>query len=222
VRNAPPEIQIATILSVPFEENTYVAHLEGRDDCLVVDPGLEPQKIVAHLESKGLRPAAILNTHGHSDHIGGNATLKQRWPDCPIVIGSVEAAKLTDPTLNLSAMFGAGIVSPPADVTLEDGERYSAGGLDLRALLIPGHSSGHLVYLYEGGRQPLVFVGDVIFAGGIGRTDFPDGSMPQLTEGIRTKLFTLPEQTVLLPGHGPPTTVAEEKQTNPFVRLGIP
>ena len=214
-----PEIRIATILSIPFEENTYVAHLEGRDDCLVVDPGLEPEKTVAHLESNGLHPAAILNTHGHSDHIGGNAVLKQRWPDCPIVIGSVEAAKLTDPALNLSVMFGARLVSPAADVTLEDGQTYSAGGMDLRALLIPGHSSGHMAYLYEGGQQPLVFVGDVIFAGGIGRTDFPDGSMRQLTEGIRTKLFTLPEETMLLPGHGPPTTVAEEKRTNPFVRL---
>lgn len=216
-----PEIELTTILSTPFEENAYIARLEGRRDCLAVDPGLEPEKIQKHLETEQLTPAAILNTHGHGDHIGGNAALKTRWPDCPLVIGSAEAAKLTDAQLNLSAPFGMAVVSPPADQTVDDGQLYSAAGFDLRVRLIPGHSAGHVIYLWEDHDPPIVFVGDVIFAGSIGRTDFPDGDFRQLEAGIHARLFTLPDDTVLLPGHGPPTTVGQEKRTNPFVGLRL-
>ena len=215
----PPEMHLTTIVSIPFEENTYVAHLEGRDDCLVVDPGLEPEKILGHLDRHGLVPAAILNTHGHSDHIAGNAALKRRWSDCPLVIGEGDAAKLTDPALNLSAAFGMPVTSPPADVTVRDGDTYAAAGFELEVFEIPGHSLGHVVYLCHDHRPPVAFVGDVVFSGSIGRTDFPDGDFRQLAEGIHAKLFTLPEETMLLSGHGPPTTVGREKRTNPFVGL---
>ena len=141
------------------------------------------------------------------------------WPDCKIVIGTIEAAKLTDADLNLSRSFGMHMVSPPADVTLDDGETYTAAGLTLRALLIPGHSSGHMVYVIEDRDPPVVMVGDVIFAGSIGRTDFPDGDFAQLRSGIHEKLFTMPDDTRLFPGHGPATTVEREKRTNPFVGL---
>jgi glyoxylase-like metal-dependent hydrolase (beta-lactamase superfamily II) len=214
-----PQIEIAVIVSHMFQQNTYVSRLRERQDCLVIDPGLEPGKILAHLDEHGLAPAAILNTHGHSDHIGGNAALKERWADCPLVIGAGEADKLTDATLNLSAAFGVPIVSPPADVTVTDGGTYSAAGVDLVVREIPGHSSGHVVYLWMEHDPPIAFVGDVIFAGSIGRTDFPDGDFRQLAEGIHQKLFTLPDETILLSGHGPETTVGREKQTNPFVGL---
>ena len=111
------------------------------------------------------------------------------------------------------------MVSPPADETVEEGQVYSAAGFDMKVRVISGHSSGHVVYLWEDHDPPIVFVGDVIFAGSIGRTDFPDGDFQQLETGIHQNLFSLPEQTVLLPGHGPPTTVGEEKRTNPFVGL---
>ena len=214
-----PKLKLQSVLSIPFEENSHIAHIEGQTDCLVFDPGLEPEKIIAALDKAKLQPVAILNTHGHGDHIGGNGALKERWPDCKIVIGTIEAAKLTDADLNLSRSFGMHMVSPPADVTLDDGETYTAAGLTLRALLIPGHSSGHMVYVIEDRDPPVVMVGDVIFAGSIGRTDFPDGDFAQLRSGIHEKLFTMPDDTRLFPGHGPATTVEREKRTNPFVGL---
>ena len=215
----PPDFQLATILSHPFEQNTYVARLTARSDCVVIDPGLEPEKIIRYLEQQRLVPAAILNTHGHGDHVGGNAAMKRHWPDCPLVIGAADAAKLTDPWLNLSASFGTPLLSPAADVTVNEGDAYEAAGFQWQVRAIPGHTAGHVVYLWEGAEPPLVFVGDVIFAGSIGRTDFPDGNLRQLVLGIRSKLFTLPDDTVLLPGHGPATSVGEEKRNNPFVGL---
>jgi hydroxyacylglutathione hydrolase len=217
----PPELRLAVVVSAPFQENAYVAQVEGRQDCLVIDPGLEPEKILAYLDGHGLVPAAILNTHAHADHIGGNAALKRRWGDCRLVIGCGDAPKLTDAALNLSAAFGMPVVSPPADVTVREGDTYSAAGLDLQVREIPGHSAGHVVFLCLDQDPPVAFVGDVIFAGSIGRTDFPDGSFQQLADGIHQKLFTLPDETILLSGHGLETTVGEEKRTNPFVGLHL-
>ena len=210
-------IQITQIVSVPFEENSFVAQMVGRNDCLVIDPGLEPEKIIDHLDNDNLTPSAILITHGHSDHIAGNEALKDRWPDCPIVIGSADAPKLTDSRQNLSAIFGLPIVSPPADVLLNDNDPYSAAGIRLRVRTIPGHTAGHVVFIVEDEDPIIVFVGDVIFAGSVGRTDFPDGDFEQLADGIRSKLFTLPNSTILLSGHGPSTTVGKEKRSNPYV-----
>ncbi|MGD9723435.1 MAG: MBL fold metallo-hydrolase [Pirellulales bacterium] len=211
-----PTIRVACVVSAPFEENTYIAHLEGRSDCVVVDPGLEPDEILRFLDEERLTPAAILITHGHSDHIAGNELLKERFPDCPIVISTGDAPKLTDPMLNLSGAFGARLISPPADVLVKEGDSYRAAGFEFEVREIPGHSSGHVVFIWRG--EPfVVFGGDVLFAGSIGRTDFPDGSFEQLASNIHAKLFTLPDETRVLPGHGPITTVGQEKRNNPFV-----
>ena len=188
------ELHLDTILSHPFEQNTYIARLGNRPECVVIDPGLEPEKIIRHLDDKGLRPAAILNTHGHSDHIGGNLALKNRWPDCPLVIGAGDAAKLTDPWLNLSAGLGRPLVSPAADVTVNDGDNYEAAGFEWQVRTIPGHTIGHVVYLWEGEEPAVVLVGDVIFAGSVGRTDFPDGNQRQLVLGIRCEALYPPRR----------------------------
>src|SRR5581483_965508 len=209
-------VQIHTIVSMPFQENTYVAWLPGRGDALVIDPGLEPEAILDFLQERQLRPAAVLNTHGHADHIGGNEALKQAYPEAPLLIGANEAHLLTDADANLSAPFGFAIVSPAADRLVREGEELELAGLRLEVREIPGHSPGHVVFVYRSD-PPLVFGGDVLFRGSVGRTDFPGGSAERLFAGIRAKLFTLPEDAVVYPGHGPVTTVGYEKRTNPFL-----
>lgn len=210
-------VRIKMILSMPFAENTYVAHLEGRQDCVVVDPGMEPEKIVDYLDEAKLTPAAILLTHGHADHIAGNAALKDRWPAAPLVIGHAEANKLVDAQANLSGAFGLPITSPPADALLREGEVYEAAGFRFEIYEIPGHSSGHIVFVCRDFAPIVIFGGDVLFAGSIGRTDFPDGDFNLLASGIRDKLFVLPDDAVVLSGHGEPTTIGEERRGNPFV-----
>lgn len=210
-------MNVHTIVSPPFEENTYIAHREGRDDCVIVDPGFLIDEIIEYCQQNGLQPAAILNTHGHADHIAGNQALKQQWPDCPLVIGQGDAEMLSDPQKNLSAGFGIELKSPPADKLLSEGDHYEAAGFDFEIFEIPGHSAGHIVFVWKGESPFRVFGGDVVFAGSIGRTDFPGGSLQQLVSGIREKLFTLPDDTIIYPGHNQITTVGQEKRTNPFV-----
>ncbi len=211
---------VLSIVSVPFEENSLVAYFEGRTDCLIVDPGMEPNKIFAAVESRNLTPAAILLTHGHADHIAGNGAMKERWPDCPLIIGAGDADKLTDPVGNLSAGFGVDLISPEADQTVVEGDLLELAGFQLRVAETPGHSTGHVVFITEGITPVQVFGGDVLFAGSIGRTDFPDGSFEVLKNSIDEKLFTLPDDTIVFPGHGPSTTVGREKVSNPFVGVG--
>ncbi|MFO0928882.1 MAG: MBL fold metallo-hydrolase [Gemmataceae bacterium] len=209
-------LQVRTIVSMPFEENTFLVWLDDRKQALVIDPGLDPDQILDFLETNGLEVAAILNTHGHADHIAGNAEMKRRYPDAPLVIGAAEARMLTDARANLSAGFGMPLTSPPADRTVNEGEVIEYGGIPLEVRAIPGHSPGHVVFVYRD-KPSHVFGGDVLFRGSIGRFDFPGGDGELLLDGIRTKLFTLPDDTVVYPGHGPTTTVGYEKRTNPYL-----
>ena len=208
-------LQIQTIVSMPFSENTYVVWADGRPDCLVIDPGTEPDAILDFLTDRGLTPAALLNTHGHADHIAGNADLKAAYPAAPLVIGVNDVPLLADPVLNVSRGYGFDIISPPADQTVREGDTLSFAGIDLEIFDVPGHSRGHVVFLARA--AGVVFGGDVLFRGSIGRTDLPGGSFETLADGIRTKLYVLPDATVVYPGHGPVTTVGQEKKYNPFV-----
>jgi hydroxyacylglutathione hydrolase len=210
-------LRVVPVESQPFAENSYVVWVEGGSEAFVIDPGFEPDAIMDVLEANRLTLAAVVCTHGHVDHIAGNADLKQRFPDAPILIGRGDAAMLTDPALNLSGNWGFSVVSPPADRLLDDGERVTVAGIEMEVREIPGHSPGHVVFVLHGETPPLVLGGDVLFNGSVGRTDFPGGSFDTLKAGIHARLFTLPDGTKVFPGHGPPTTVGAEKRTNPFV-----
>ncbi len=212
-------LQVQTIVSQPFEENTYVVWLPGRAEAIVFDPGLEPERILDFLSEQELNVDAILCTHGHGDHIGGNEALKHFFPDAPLIIGAGDAPLLTNPDLNLSGPFGMPIVSPQADRVVFEGDTVEAAGISFQVLDIPGHSPGHVVFVYRA-NPIVVFGGDVLFRGSIGRFDFPGSDGELLVEGIRQKLFTLPDDTVVYPGHGPVTTVGQEKRSNPFVGMG--
>jgi len=213
------KVIILTIVSAAFEENCFLVHREGRQDCLVIDPGLEPDKILEQLKNQQLIPTAILNTHGHADHIAGNAAVKGAYPTCPLIIGHDDADKLTDPVKNLSAGFGVGLTSPPADRTVREGDTLELAGFELTVLETPGHSVGHVVYVTRNLEPVHIFGGDVLFAGSVGRTDFPDGSWEQLRASIQEKLFKLPDEAIIYTGHGPTTTIGQEKRSNPFVGL---
>ncbi len=212
-------IQVARIVSVPFDENTFIFWRKGSSECVIFDPGLQPKAILELIEEQGLTPSSVLCTHGHSDHIAGNAAMKERWPDCPLLIGVGDEPKLQDPEANLSAAFGFSLTSPPADKTLTGGDTYEAAGLSWQVIDTPGHSAGHVSFLLqdEGESAGHLVAGDVLFRRGIGRTDFPDGDGPTLLQSIHKELFVLPEETIVYPGHGDNTTIGEELRENPFV-----
>lgn len=191
----------------PLETNCYVlADPVSRDACLI-DPGADPGIIKDYLKKSGLRLRFIINTHGHGDHIAAN-----RHFHVPIYIHRLDADFLSDPGLNMSKVFMLGITSPKASRLLEDGEVVKLGNLGLEILHTPGHTPGS-VSVKVGG---IVFTGDALFAGGIGRTDFGYGDTDLLMRSISEKLFSLGDDTRIYPGHGPESTIGQEKRSNPF------
>jgi hydroxyacylglutathione hydrolase len=210
------EFTIETIESAPFAQNAYLLWRPGQTEALLFDPGFDTWSLRQWLGGRGLALAAILNTHGHADHIAGNRTMKDAFPEAPLCIGQNEAFLLGDPEANLSAPFGQPLVSPEPDRMLADGERIKLAGFDLEVREIPGHSPGSVVFLCDEFDPHFVIGGDVLFSGSVGRTDL-GGDFGLLSRGIHAKLFTLPDSTVIYPGHGPPTTIGVEKRSNPFV-----
>ena len=196
-----------------FAVNNYLIQSETSHKAILIDAGESPQPILNKIQSLGLELVYLINTHGHGDHIAGNATII-RETGAKLLIHPLDEPYLRDPTLNLSAFLGARLESPPADGFLEEGDEVTVDDIRLQVLHTPGHTPGHITLVGEN----LAFVGDVIFYEGIGRTDFPRSDHNQLLQTIRTKIYTLPDEMNLLPGHGPETTVAHEKRHNPFVR----
>ncbi len=196
-----------------FAVNNYLIQSETSNKAILIDAGEAPQPILNKIQSLGLELVYLINTHGHGDHIAGNATII-RETGAKLLIHPLDEPYLRDPTLNLSAFLGARLESPPADGFLEEGDEVTVNDIRLQVLHTPGHTPGHITLVGEN----LAFVGDVIFYEGIGRTDFPRSDHNQLLQTIRTKIYTLPDEMNLLPGHGPETTVAHEKRHNPFVR----
>ena len=193
----------------PFMTNCYVV-LHG-DEAVAIDPG---EAAPEALEAVGGRTVkAIVNTHGHCDHCGGNAWFKEQT-GAPILCHR-DDLPLLHSIQDQGAMFGLAVeASPEPNGFLGEGDVVEVGGATLSVLHVPGHSPGHIALVGEG----VVMAGDVLFSGSVGRTDLPGGSMPQLLASIREKLLTLPGDTVVYAGHGPETTVAAEAASNPFLR----
>ena len=210
-------MKIDRLILGDFQTNCYVVRAdEAATDCLIVDAGLDADDLIELLQRDRLNPVATVLTHGHADHIVGTAALREHFPQTRVYIHKLDAPMLADPRANLSAFAGMVFTAEPADVLLEDGDTVEQAGITLKVLHTPGHTPGGICLYAE--REGLVFVGDTLFADSVGRTDFPGGDMDQLIESIRTKLFTLPENTAVYPGHGMRTTIGREKRSNPYVR----
>jgi hydroxyacylglutathione hydrolase len=217
---------IEEITVTAFQQHTRIVGCEQTKQAICIDPGDEAERIVETLERHGLTLQAIALTHAHLDHIGGVAALKKLQPAARINLHNGDdfmyRALPEQPSwigIPRSQWAALGFVfeTPPAvDHYWTDGERYTVGKLEFEVRHCPGHTPGHVV-LYEPAERK-VFVGDVLFAGSIGRTDLPGGSMPQLLNSIKYKLLTLDDDVEVYSGHGPVTTIGEERLTNPFLR----
>ncbi len=208
----PAALYVKGLVVSPYGTNCYVVGAGG-GEVIVIDPGGDPDVILRLIESDVLTVTAIVDTHGHGDHIGANADLKARF-GCPVMIHEADAEFLTDPMLNLSAWLGEDtVVSPTADRLLQDGDEIAVGSVTFRVIHTGGHTPGGICLYTEGH----LFAGDTLFAGSVGRTDFPGGSMEQLITGIRGKLLVLPDDTIVYPGHGPTTSIGTEKAGNPYL-----
>lgn len=196
-----------------FQVNSYLLWCETTGACVAVDPGDEPEILTARLDEAGAAPELILNTHGHLDHVAGNALLKSRY-GVPILMHPDDAF-LIDAFEQQAAAFGLRLTRPPApDGTLREGDEVRFGRCVLKVRCAPGHSPGHVVLVSDAD----VISGDVLFAGSIGRTDLPRGDLPTLLRSIDTVMLPLGDAMRVHPGHGPATTIGEERKTNPFLQ----
>ena len=211
-----------TIFNDPgFFENGMLLSRAGRDECWIVDPGLppQPQQISAAIDAKNLKPAAIVLTHCHADHMAGVGPLKEAYPDAEVLCPRGEEEMLSDPELNLSAPFGIPITGPPPDRLIDPGDELSFADLSWKAIDVRGHSPAGLAYYCA--EVGVALVGDALFAEGIGRYDFPTSSRSRLIANIRDNLLTLPVETVIYPGHGPAATIKQILRSNMTLRAEL-
>jgi hydroxyacylglutathione hydrolase len=202
----------------PFQENCYIIGDEGTGEGALIDPGDEAARIALAAEQTGLEIGEIIITHAHIDHVGAVAALADEYA-CPVLMHS-EAEPMLRQLPTQAMMMGLRFGKVPAvDRYIEDEEVLEVGGIGLRSLYTPGHAPGHLAFYFDG--EGLVFAGDALFAGSVGRTDLFGGDMELLLRSISKRLMTLPDETRVLPGHGPETTIGAERANNPFLREGL-
>lgn len=206
-------IAIKMMVLGPVETNCYFLINEDTKEVLVIDPADRAQRIVEWINSEGLKPVAILLTHGHFDHIMAVDGLRKEY-GIPMYASKDEVEVLAEPQLNVSTMMGS-YVSMKADELFADGEVLELAGMKLEVISTPGHTIGSVCFYIP--EEKMLISGDCLFEASVGRTDFPTGSSRQLIDSIKTRLFVLPEDTSVFPGHGGTTSIAYEKTHNPFV-----
>lgn len=200
-----------------LQTNCYLLGDPETKQAVVIDPGGDGERIIKRIEGLNLSLVAILNTHGHFDHILDAWTLRDRLGG-KIYMSPKDEPLLHDRMVGMGAFFGSGSQPPKGDIDfpLEEGDLLTFGSISLKVMATPGHTPGHVsLYLADAN---IIFVGDTLFAGSIGRTDFPGGSFDALIRSVREKIFPLPGETMVYPGHGPETTVDRERRANPFFR----
>jgi hydroxyacylglutathione hydrolase len=214
---------IEQLIVGPFETNCFVLHKsaisaaggpKADTDCVIIDAGIEPAPLIGYLQKNQLNPVAVILTHGHIDHTAGLDSLLTNWPHIKIYIHCLDEPMLAGKN-NLAELVGMPARKIKADCLLEDGQIIELAGIMFVVLHTPGHTPGGIC-LYSSDEQT-AFVGDTLFAGSVGRTDFPGGDEKQLLNSIKEKLLNLPGSTKVYPGHGPATTIANEKKHNPFL-----
>ena len=193
----------------------YILWDDARTDCVVIDPGDEPERIRKAADGRTI--AAILLTHGHFDHIVSVADLQKQY-GARVYIHEIDEAGLRDASVNLCAMAHIDIPPCNADVKLKGGETIHEAGFDIRVLYTPGHTKGSVSYAIVDGERKAVFTGDCLFHGSIGRSDFPGGDHDELLDSIGNQLFTLDGDYEVYPGHMGATTLQFEREHNPFMR----
>ena len=198
--------------------NCYIVGCAETKEALIMDPGfdreVEAQRILREVDQRDLQVRYIVNTHGHPDHTSGNGVIKKAT-GAPILIHEYDAQMLTEAGKSLARLFGFRTESPPADKMLHDGDVIQIGGVTLRVLHTPGHSRGSVSLLGD----DVVFTGDTLFAGSIGRYDLPGGSLKEIMRSLKNRLARLPDHVKVYPGHGPASTIGEEKKNNPFLLM---
>ncbi len=210
---ADKNVIIRAMMVGPVGTNCYIAHIEGRSDCVVVDPGANGDRIAKVLKDDGLSLAAVLLTHGHFDHYEGVPALTAEMGG-KVYILDEEMDLIKDPMKNGSmGLMGSGSAIEP-ECTCHDGDVLSFAGMDFKVIHTPGHTRGGCCYYLED--EGVLFAGDTIFMESIGRTDLYSGSMQEILASVREKILALPSDTKILPGHGPATDVAYEMANNPY------
>lgn len=211
-----PMIQVFALGA--FETNCMIvtdATPQPGKPCLIVDCGYEPDLLLDTVHSQGLVPQRVILTHAHADHIAGLLELHRRLGPVPIFVHHREEQWLSDPMLNLSAALGLSITAPLPSGLLAHGDKVPIGQVTFEIRETPGHSPGGISLIHAPSNTAIV--GDSLFNGSVGRTDFPGSSFETLAHSIRTQLYTLDQRTRVYPGHGPSTTIGHEMKTNPFV-----
>ena len=196
-----------------LQTNCYLAACEDTKEGVIVDPGADAPRILGEVEALGIRVKYILNTHAHFDHIGANETVKNRL-QVPVALHPLDLPILR--AQGGAQIFGLEAVqSPDPELELKEGMTIEFGNRKLNVLFTPGHTPGHVSFFEP--TEKVLFDGDVLFDGGIGRTDIPGGDSSVIIKSIREVLFVLPDETIVYSGHGNPTTIGQEKATNPWL-----